>query len=46
MVNAYGSAGSELADWAYVMSGSQTGAEYLYIGYATELNLDGDPIYP
>ena len=46
MINAYGSSASEKADWAYIMSGTQTGAEYLYIGYATELNLDGDPIYP
>ena len=38
--------GAELAQNAYIMSGTQTGAEYLYIGYAIELNLDGDPIYP
>ena len=38
--------GAELAQNAYVMSGTQTGATYTYIGYATELNIDGDPIYP
>ena len=38
--------GSVLADRAYIMSGTQTGAEYEYIGYATELNQDGSPNYP
>ncbi|CAI8166911.1 MAG: Uncharacterised protein [Crocinitomicaceae bacterium] len=38
--------GSVLADRAYTMSGTQTGAEYLYVGYATEYSNDGRPIYP
>ncbi|MDG1690137.1 MAG: hypothetical protein P8I02_05130 [Flavobacteriales bacterium] len=39
-------AGAELAQNAYIMSGTQTGATYPYIGYATELNQDGSPNYP
>ena len=39
-------AGADLADRAYLMSGTQTGAQYDYIGYATELNQDGTPNYP
>jgi hypothetical protein len=39
-------AGEDLANIAYIMSGSQTGAQYDYVGYATELNQDGNPIYP
>ena len=46
MIRAYGSAGEDLANAAYIMSGTQTGAEYEYIGYATELNQDGSPNYP
>ena len=38
--------GSILADRAYTMSGTQTGAEYLYIGYAQDLDANGNPIYP
>ena len=38
--------GTELAQNAYTMSGTQTGAAYPYIGYAIELNSDGSPIYP
>jgi hypothetical protein len=38
--------GSVLADRAYTMSGTQTGAEYLYIGYATDLDANGNPNYP
>ncbi len=37
--------GSELAQSAYIMSGTQTGAEYLYIGYAP-FDVNGTPIYP
>ena len=46
MVRAYGSAGADLADAAYIMSGTLTGAEYEYIGYATTNDIDGNPIYP
>ena len=38
-------AGAELAQNAYTMSGTQTGAEYLYIGYAP-FDENGIPVYP
>ena len=37
---------SDLGPIAAQMSGTQTGVEYLYIGYATELDIYGEPIYP
>ena len=39
-------AGVELANIAYIMSGTQTGAQYEYVGYATTYDIDGNPIYP
>ena len=38
--------GSILANGAYTMSGTQTGAEYEYIGYAQDLDPNGNPNYP
>ena len=46
MISAFGSAGAELAERAYIMSGTATGATYLYFGYATTYNSNGEPIYP
>ena len=46
MIRAYGSAGEDLADAAYIMSGTQTGAQFEYIGYAMTNDIDGNPIYP
>ena len=39
-------AGAELAQNAYTMSGTQTGALWPYVGYATEMDPDGNPNYP
>ena len=40
------SAGEDLANAAYIMSGTQTGAQFEYIGYAMTNDTDGNPIYP
>ncbi|MFL2589197.1 MAG: hypothetical protein ACJ0QS_03920 [Parvicellaceae bacterium] len=37
---------NDLGPIAANMSGTQTGETYLYIGYATELDIYGEPIYP
>ncbi len=39
-------AGEDLANIAYIMSGTQTGAQYDNIGYAQTYDINGDPIYP
>ena len=38
--------GAELAQNAYTMSGTSTGALYNYIGYAQTYDINGNPIYP
>ena len=45
MIRAYGTAGEDLADAAYIMSGTQTGAEFLYVGQAL-LDENGQYDYP